>query len=86
MKKIIMRGFFIAVFAIGIYACANAQPQDGDPDGDPDLVPLDPGSWVLVVAGVGYGVKKWRDTRQENKKTNLEDGNLLPEENANDNC
>ena len=72
MKKCMMRAWLIAVLVTGTYFYATAQPQDGDPDGDPDLIPLDPGSWVLVAAGVGYGVKKWRDARQENKKNSLD--------------
>ena len=44
--------------------------QPGDPD--PDAVPLDPGSWVLIAAGVGYGVKKWKDAKTHNK-INTED-------------
>lgn len=40
----------------------GAKAQDIPPD--PDAIPLDPGSWILVAAGVGYGVKKWRDAKQ----------------------
>ncbi|MBS1746223.1 MAG: hypothetical protein JST21_08655 [Bacteroidetes bacterium] len=41
-----------------------AQPDDsGDPGDDPDKIPLDPGTWVLVAAGVGYGVKKWKEAK-----------------------
>ena len=41
---------------------ANAQP--GDPLGDPDL-PIDGGVSLLIAAGVGYGVKKYRDERRK---------------------
>ncbi len=46
-----------------------AQPGDpGDPGDDPDKIPLDPGTWVLVAAGVGYGVKKWKDAKGGSKE------------------
>jgi len=53
------------VLIAGMQLCAFAdEPEGGDIDPDPDAVPLDPGSWILVAAGVGYGVKKWRDSKQ----------------------
>jgi hypothetical protein len=65
MKKIAMRILLIGALSTGLYQYAKAQP--GDPGNDPDAIPLDPGSWVLVAAGVGYGVKKWRDAKQGTK-------------------
>ena len=47
--------------------CDPADPNC-DPGGDPDAVPLDPGSWILAAAGVGYGVKKWWDAQQNSRK------------------
>ncbi|MEO6721242.1 MAG: hypothetical protein ABIN67_12805 [Ferruginibacter sp.] len=35
-----------------------------DPAGDPDL-PIDGGVSILIAAGVGYGVKKYRDERKK---------------------
>jgi hypothetical protein len=42
---------------------------------DPNVIPgeircnsSDPGSWILAAAGVGYGVKKWRDSQRNGKK------------------
>ena len=55
------------------YVCAQADP--GDPGDDPDKVPLDPGSWVLVAAGVGYGLKKWRDSKDSSVTFNQQKGN-----------
>ena len=40
---------------------ANAQP--GDPGDDPDA-PIDGGVSLLVAAGVGYGIKKAKDSRK----------------------
>ncbi len=68
MRKFTIKVLFI--FALGIGAHFHAKAQS-DPDGDPDAVPLDPGTWVLVAAGVGYGVKKWKDAKLENKKDDL---------------
>ena len=64
MKKITVR-LLLIVFLCSIFLMLRAKGQT-EPDGHPeDPVPLDPGSWVLVAAGVGYGVKKWRDTRHK---------------------
>ncbi len=67
MKKYLPKLFLVSFLTLGICFYGHAQTDPGDPGGDPEL-PLDPGSWVLVVAGVGYGVKKWRDTRKQNEK------------------
>lgn len=37
----------------------------GDPGGDPDVVPVDGGLSILAAAGVAYGVKKLRDYRKK---------------------
>ena len=42
----------------------NAQPGFGD---DVDDVPVDGGLSLLVAAGVGYGVKKLKRNKKENK-------------------
>lgn len=52
MTKLSMKLLVTLFLCVSISFFANAQ-DDGDPD-----IPLDPGSWVLVAAGVGYGVKK----------------------------
>ena len=65
IKKTIFRLLSIIVLTAGMSLCVKAQPTDGDPGDDPDKIPLDPGSWVLVAAGVGYGIKKWKDARQK---------------------
>src|SRR6478736_487714 len=66
MNKIVGKLILMLVLIVGMRFCANAQPA-GEPD--PDAIPLDPGSWILVAAGVGYGVKKWRDTKQGHKNS-----------------
>jgi hypothetical protein len=38
--------------------------QLGDPSVDPDA-PIDGGVGVLLAAGVGYGVKKYRDAKRK---------------------
>ena len=65
MKQIATRLFLIGALTLGVQQYAKAQ---GDPD-----VPLDPGSWVLVAAGVGYGVKKWRDAKQTTARNKPEE-------------
>jgi hypothetical protein len=83
MKKIFKQGVLIVVLIVGSH-CAKAQFTD--PDGDPDTpIPLDPGSWVLVAAGVGYGVKKWRDSRLEYKKKDRAATDRLPGDSTTDN-
>lgn len=42
-----------------------AHAQLGDPGDDPDA-PIDGGLSVLVAAGIGYGIKKARDSRKKN--------------------
>jgi len=67
MNKIAKKLMLMLVLIAGMQFCVNAQP--GDPGDDPDIpIPLDPGSWILVAAGVGYGVKKWRDSKQMPRK------------------
>ncbi|TDH19991.1 hypothetical protein EXU57_22200 [Segetibacter sp. 3557_3] len=70
MKKFfvsIQWAFFIIVGLSIFPAPAHAQ----DPGEDPD-VPLDGGLTLLIAAGVGYGVKKAVDYRNEQKETNLD--------------
>ena len=47
--------------------------QIGDPGEDPDA-PIDGGLSLLVAAGVGYGIKKARDTRKKDNKTEVIEG------------
>ncbi|MEP6748595.1 MAG: hypothetical protein ABJB86_12765 [Bacteroidota bacterium] len=66
IKTFYLRGLLIiSFFLVSKLLIAQGDPADGE---DPEGIPLDPGSWVLVAAGVGYGIKKWRDVKMENKK------------------
>lgn len=40
----------------------------GDPGGDPDVVPVDGGLIFLAAAGVAYSVKKIKDHRNKEKE------------------
>ena len=46
---------------------ASAQPPPPDCT-DPDKCPIDGGLSVLLAAGVGYGVKKYRESRKGMQK------------------
>ena len=85
MKECIKKVVLVAILAVASNLFVNAQPQDGDPDGDPDLIPLDPGSWVLVAAGVGYGMKKWKDARSTSGKNGQVDPGAASENDTTDN-
>ncbi|MGN6214297.1 hypothetical protein [Parafilimonas sp.] len=69
MKKIIIKVVLLITFTTFFNLLINAQFPDDDPPDDPDPeIPLDPGSWILAAAGVGYGVKKWRDAKRKGNK------------------
>ena len=77
--KTALKFLVTCVFIVIIQFHANGQFDP--PPNDPDL-PLDPGSWVLVAAGVGYGVKKWRDARHKSKSNeNTEETGVFPNDN-----
>ena len=42
-----------------------------DPAIDPSCVPIDGGVGFLIAAGVGYGVKKIRDSRKKDSKAEV---------------
>jgi len=44
-----------------------AHAQAPDPGGDVDAVPIDGGISLLVAAGVGYGIKKIKESKVVNK-------------------
>lgn len=52
---------FLSFMVIGTIVWA----QPGDPGDDPDI-PVDGGVTLLLAAGAGYGIKRYRDSRQKN--------------------
>lgn len=59
--------FLVTGMLLMITVCVQAQ---GGVENDPDTpVPVDGGVSLLVAAGVGYGVKKWRDKRRAQEGT-----------------
>jgi hypothetical protein len=55
----------ITTFIILMLLPAFMLAQDpGDPAGDPDI-PIDGGVGILVAAGIGYGYKKYRESRNK---------------------
>lgn len=66
MKKY-FRTFLISCSLAAVFSILpdSAHAQLGDPGGDPDA-PIDGGLGVLLVAGVGYGIKRARESRKKN--------------------
>ncbi|MEO6231174.1 MAG: hypothetical protein ABJB11_15210 [Ferruginibacter sp.] len=55
---------FLTISLLPSAAWAHTNPAD--PANDPDL-PIDGGVSLLIAAGVGYGIKKYKDERNKNK-------------------
>lgn len=74
MEKYFKR-FLIFIFIMGTLVCAPglAHAQLGDPGCDPDcncrsdnsICPIDGGLGILLLAGIGYGIKSVKDTRKK---------------------
>lgn len=62
--KIILSVYFL-IIALAIPTFLFA----GGPGDDPDA-PIDGGLSLLLAAGVGYGVKKYRDTKKQSQNEN----------------
>jgi len=67
-KSFILKTGLLFVVSVIFSIAVMAQGPGGDPEGDPDLVPLDGGLVFLLAAGVGYGVKKVKESREEKSK------------------
>ena len=61
-------GLLVIAFSLLPYIMM-AQNGPGDPCGGPGLpeCPIDGGISLLLAAGVGYGVKRYRDARKKDK-------------------
>ena len=74
--KMMIQNFRKSVSFLVLMVFFSSLPQltmaqdPADPDGDPD-VPIDGGVSILIAAGVGYGIKKYRDERKKSKTLNL---------------
>lgn len=66
MNNMTQRVLMTLILAVSLHFMANAQGIEPDPD-----VPLDPASWLLVAAGVGYGVKRWKDAKHPAKEKDV---------------
>jgi len=62
MKTIKTLSILIFILMLCLPAIVHAQLDD--PGGDP-AAPIDGGLSILLAAGVGYGVKKIRDSRKK---------------------
>jgi len=63
-----IRSFVLALMVVMLAIGAQAQSPDPCDDADSADVPLDGGLSLLVAAGAGYGVKKYRDSKQQRSK------------------
>ena len=65
LYKQAIRSFVLALMVVMLAIGAQAQSPDPWDDADSADVPLDGGLSLLVAAGAGYGVKKYRDSRKQ---------------------
>ena len=56
-KMVVLPGLLMVLFHLVPVLC---MAQIGDPGGDPDA-PIDGGVGLLIAAGVGYGIKRYKD-------------------------
>ena len=68
--KRISKTLFATGFCLFLTAGAFAQPGGGDDDPDTP-VPFDGGITLLVAAGTAYGIKQWKQSRNENKDSDI---------------
>lgn len=61
MNKLLIRLFFLAIFYLPLNTFAQA-PNFNDDVSD---TPIDGGVGILLAAGIGYGVKKYKDARKQ---------------------
>jgi hypothetical protein len=76
MKNIIAKIFLIAVItSISLYAYSQGGggPLPPEPPENPQGIPLDPVSWVMLAAGAGVAGKKYYDNRNNKKSADLKE-------------
>ncbi len=61
--RILVMVFLLSVVSTGVFAQDPGTPTGEDPD-----APIDGGLSLLVAAGVGYGAKKIRGKKQQQKE------------------
>lgn len=66
-KTLAISGLLLMVFNLVPELCSA---QIGDPGDDPDA-PIDGGVTLLVAAGVGYGIKKVKDSRRKSQSAHI---------------
>ena len=69
MKKHFGKIILGAVFLVIALSLPTFLFAGGAPGGDPDA-PIDGGLSLLLAAGVGYGVKKYRDIKKQSQNEN----------------
>jgi hypothetical protein len=70
INKILVLSFFIFL-SLCFPSLVQAQEVDPGPGPDaPTAVPIDGGLVILLAAGAGYGLKKYRNNRRKEKEEN----------------
>ena len=70
MKNLIAKTFLIVVItSISLYSYSQGGggPLPPEPPQNPQGVPLDPLSWVMLASGAGVAGKKYFDSRKSKK-------------------
>lgn len=62
-KTLILSSLIFSFFTLIPTVCSA---QFGDEDPDPDA-PIDGGVGILIAAGIGYGIKRYKDAGKNNK-------------------
>jgi hypothetical protein len=63
--KTILTVTIVMIVLCFLPSLANAQACDPSDPNYPNCVPIDGGLSLLIAAGVGYGIKKVRDSRKQ---------------------